>query len=757
MSRRFHRRMVSGSAVAQCTRGRAGSWILAAALGLVTVASDGRAQQAPRPVALPQPGLVITKSTRFKPGTYRLPSQAHDDSAILVVRGDSITVDLSGVVLEGMAPASDPDLANGVAIRVEGGRNIRIIGGRVRGYKIGILARGTRGLEIRGSDLSHNWKPRLFSLVEHESLVDWLSFHNNEGNEWLRFGAAIYLDNVSGGLIQGNTVTQGMNALLMNRVDHVTVRDNNFSFNSGLGIGMYRSTDNTIVRNVVDFNVRGYSHGFYRRGQDSAGILIYEQSSNNVVAFNSATHGGDGLFLWAGNYTMNTGQGGANDNVFYANDFSFAPANGMEATFSRNTFIANIAEGNDYGLWGGYSFDSRIVANCFANNRYGIAIEHGQQNSIVGNRFIGDSTAIRLWGDSIQPSDWGYPKHRDTRSRDYVIARNSFEGTPRKFQLANSSGVRISDSIGNDQTRSDSHPAVGSLSPISHLPSGCSGIPAVPADHADLIPALPNVRLEIPRQSRRHRSAIVVDEWGPYDYRSPKLWPIDSTHAVPLRLAVLGPPGAWTVADRRGVDLSASSGRIGDTIRVTPRPDSIGNWEVVMEYRGAATTSSRGERGVAGEAVRFSYGQFEPPITWQFGAWAWADSLDPRRDGNWERLIRGPRLLELTVPRLDFMWYRPTLRELPQSRYAFEASGTVTLAAGEYTLRTISDDGIRVWVDGRLVIDNWDLHGSEIDYASLAGGRHELKVRYFQIEGWAELRLDILRGVQRSSGSPGPH
>jgi nitrous oxidase accessory protein NosD len=114
---------------------------------------------------------------------------------------------------------------------------------------------------------------------------------------------------------------------------------------------------------------------------------------------------------------MNTGQGGANDNVFYANDFSFAPANGIEATFSRNTFVANIAEGNDYGLWGGYSFDSRIVANCFANNRYGIAIEHGQQNSIIGNSFIGDSTAIRLWGDSIQPSDWGYPKHRDTRSR----------------------------------------------------------------------------------------------------------------------------------------------------------------------------------------------------------------------------------------------------------------------------------------------------------------------------------------------------
>jgi len=46
------------------------------------------------------------------------------------------------------------------------------------------------------------------------------------------------------------------------------------------------------------------------------------------------------------------------------------------------------------------------------------------------------------------------------------------------------------------------------------------------------------------------------------------------------------------------------------------------------------------------------------------------------------------------------MWFRPTIRELPQARYAFEATGSVNLAPGEYTIRTISDDGLRVWVDG---------------------------------------------------------
>jgi len=51
-----------------------------------------------------------------------------------------------------------------------------------------------------------NWKPRLFSLVGHESLVDWMSYHHNEKDEWLRFGAAIYLADVRHGEIHDNVV-----------------------------------------------------------------------------------------------------------------------------------------------------------------------------------------------------------------------------------------------------------------------------------------------------------------------------------------------------------------------------------------------------------------------------------------------------------------------------------------------------------------------------------------------------------------------
>ena len=699
-----------------------------------------------------RPGMVITESVRIEPGTYRVPAPGSLEDALMVVRGDGITVDLTGVHLVGLSPQTDPDRAAGVAIRIEGGTGVVVRNGTIQGYRIGILARGTRDLSLLNNDLSYSWKPRLFSMLEHESLVDWLSFHNNEEREWMRFGAAVFLEGVRGGELRGNRAVQGMNGLLMTRTDSLMIRDNDFSYNSGLGIGMYRASGNTIVRNRLDYNVRGYSHGIYQRGQDSAGILLYAQSSNNVVAYNSATHSGDGLFLWAGQSTMETGEGGANDNLIFGNDFSFAPANGIEVTFSRNRLIANILNGNRYGVWGGYSYETEILGNCFAANQFGVAIEHGQDNRIVGNRFDGDTTAISLWANPTEPPDWGYPKHRDTRSRDHVVVDNVFSGARRVWRLENSSGHEIT---GNRT--------------FSEIPAeACSPRALLGAAYDSLAPSLPGVRPEIPDVPRAllARSAIVVDEWGPYDGRSPKLWPVDTVRTS-VRLRVLGPEGDWRVTGRRGLEaLSAESGRTGDTLTVTPRDDALGDWAVQLEYVGEPTRSSRGEDRPKGEAVSFSFERFEPLGAWDVRLFAWSDSTaDPERNPvrnpvrnptAFDRLLAGEPLLSRREARLDYYWFRPHIAELPQERWALEATTSVTLDEGAYSLRTISDDAIRVWVDGDLVIDHWAPHESQVDYAPLLPGLHEVRVRYYQLGGWSELRAEVIRGSSRSIGSAGP-
>ncbi len=670
------------------------------------------------------PGLVITHSVRVKSRTYRLAGSP------ITIRGDSITVDFAGATLQGSDPEVDPDQRRDTAIVIDGGHNIQILNARIQGYRFGILARGTERLTVRASDLSHSWKPRLFSLLEHESLVDWLSFHHNENNEWLRFGAAIYLQDVKGADLRNNSAVDGMNGLMLVRSTGVVVRDNNFSFNSGLGIGLYRSSEDTIVHNRLDYNVRGYSHGRYSRGQDSAGLLVFEQSSRNFVAFNSLTHGGDGIFLWAGQSTMDSGTGGANDNIFYGNDVSYATANGVEVTFSRNNIIGNRAWGSEYGVWGGYSFGTRIESNDFRLNRTGIAIEHGQYNTISGNLFDHDSTAIRLWADSIEPSEWGYPKHHDTRSHSYWITGNALVGNRVGLKVRNTQGVVFQ---GNRAKAVDS---LLQWEPIPDFQVGAVTEDTLPERVRDAVPD----SIPVSDLSRRDRSAIIVDEWGPYDWQAPKLWFLgrDSSDVPRYRLAVLGPrPERWRLLVSRGVtQIAPTTGFVGDTILVTP--ESRGDWSVTLVSGGR----------------RFGYTRFQPRIDWAVRFFTWTDST------NFFEQRLGDSLADVPpTPRLDYEWYRPPrgFRGLPQSKWSLRGTGSVTLPSGTYSLRTISDDAVRVWVDSVLVIDNWTPHESEVDYAPLSPGTHNLRVEYRQVDGWVELRVDIIRGSERSSGSPGPH
>jgi parallel beta-helix repeat protein len=691
---------------------------------LPTIAS---AQQAAPAIRL-HDGLVITRSVRIVPGRYALRADTGVQRAVITIRGNDIDVDFAHAELRGAAQGAEPDEGRGLAIFVDGGSNVTIRNAKVRGYRVAIRASRTRNLRLIDNDLSWNWKPRLYSLIEHESLADWLSHHKNDKDEWLRFGAAAYLGDIRGGEIRGNTMRQGMEGLMLTRSDSMRIIENDISFNSGVGIGLYRSSDNVIMHNRVDYNVRGFSK-FYRRGQDSADLLMYEQSNRNVVAYNSMTHGGDGLFLWAGQHTMDTGEGGANDNLFYGNDFSFAPTNGMEATFSRNRFVRNRIEGSDHGLWGGYSFNSLVAGNTFVANRIGIAIEHGQNDSILGNRFERNGTTMQLWANKIEPSDWQYPKKRDTRSVGYVVDGNSISDERVGLRISDTRESRIAN---NTFTRVDTTLVFKDSALIA-----LNGA-RVPLDLEQLAPPKAGRDVIGHPMAVLDRAAIIVTEWGPYDWSYPFLWPADSSRRNPLALRVLGPAGNWKVVRESGIaSLSRRAGASGDTIVVTPA--NTERWKLELESAGH----------------RFAYEYFEPAQRWSVRFFAWSDSTDPRK--NLDRLLSSTPLVTRSEPRLDYMWYRPTIAGLPQAKVALEATSRVVLPQGMYTLRTISDDAVRVWIDGRLAIDNWVPHESAVDVAPLTAGAHDLRVVHYQVDGWTELRLDIVRGQQRAGGSPGPH
>jgi parallel beta-helix repeat protein len=539
------------------------------------------------------------------------------------------------------------------------------------------------------------------------------------------------------------------------------------SFNSGWGLAMYRSSHNTVAHNKFDWCIRGYSHGVYNRGQDSAGILVYEQCCDNVFAFNSATHGGDGFFLFAGLETLDeTGTGGCNRNQVYGNDFSHASNNGIEATFSEgNVFAANRMDEADHALWGGYSYGTLIVGNHISRCRHGISIEHGSQNWIEGNTFEKVGVAVNLWaGEQAAFADRPYGRHHHCRSEEYDIVRNVFRDCGTDYRLANTSAVRIRENdsraarVGLELAGTFRAVRVerNNLSGEMRLPPGeaafaenYSSTPGVPQEtpraeplvldtkslqRAVAAPQVPGVQdAFLPKGALRGLEYILVDEWGPYDFSSVKLDPARPTGWNEVRMRVLGPPQPFRVEDAtQGIAIAADGERLPATLQITSHDGES------RPFRFAVVLPESGERIEARGLILAARWRV------RFYRWPRVGPMQPPAD--WEAVLRGPPLAELELPSVDFRWGGGPPREgLPADHFGTVCETTLRLPAGKYILRTVSDDGVRVRVDGRLVIDNWTWHPPAEDRAVLAwqDTAHAVRIDHFEIDGVAQLQFFI--------------
>jgi hypothetical protein len=765
-----------------------------------------------------RPGMTISNSVIIKKDKYRFTSDSEDGNrGIIKISGDNLIIDFNGAELIGSAPETLPDRRKGTAVQILGGHNITIKNLRVRGFKIGLIAGRTEGLRIIDSDFSYNWKQHLKSTLESEDLNDWMSYHQNEKDEWLRFGAGIYLRDCHDFEVQNVTIEGGQNGLMLMESNNGKVWNNNFSFLSGVGLGMYRSSDNRVMHNNIDWCVRGYSHGVYNRGQDSTGILVYEQSRRNIFAYNSVTHGGDGFFLWAGQTTMDTGKGGANDNLVYGNDFSHAPTNGIEATFSRNEFINNLVLECWHGVWGGYSFDSKFVGNRFGLNAQAIAIEHGQNNTLSDNFFYQNSEGIVLWANKTQDPDWGYPKNRDTKSRDYLISNNRFDETSLQvFRFSLTQNIKLQGNTFNSFAKifnfgedlkgvslvdnrfyGSKESLVGNPSVISDVNSQWIGqktlsvLPAVMDPRGQVLeidddylkrfetdwnpldnkandknslsvnapaPLVGGKNPFLKKGRLRGQRYILVDQWGPYDFKSPILIPRRKTNensANPTafltertqRFEILGPKGSWKIARMRGIDwVSAKTGSVPGSIDIRLSDSKMIDFLIELKYRGGAAVSPLGIEFPKGKPYKFSYHKLFIPIDWQVKWFQWNESNDPRtQETEFQKLLQSVPLKTEQTNRLSYNWPGSIGKDLPRDKFATLAEGTFEVPTGTYQLNLTTDDGARVWIDDQLIIrDAWKYQGPTTYTAELKlGGRHRIRVEHFEIDGFAALKVDL--------------
>jgi parallel beta-helix repeat protein len=560
------------------------------------------------------------------------------------------------------------------------------------------------------------------------------------------------------------------NGLLLSQCDGARAEENDFSFLSGWGIALWRSREVQVLGNRVDFCVRGYSHGVYARGQDSAAILVFEQCRSCVIERNSGTHSGDGLFLYAGNESLKrTGEGGCNDNTVASNDFSHAVANGIEATFSTgNSFSLDRLDDCEHGVWAGYSSKTKIRGNQIHGCANGISIEHGRGNEIMENSIAKCRVGIHLWWDEdpdLVTSRWG--RAHDTSSSANTILLNTLTEGGTAFLLERDRDSLVFDNFVKShdtafevrgdpgRLRVERNDVEARLSARVAAPVALSWGPGWwkpwKAEGLVLAGAMSEDRFARPQPAppphagapggpyadpsvRQGRDRILVGEWGPLDPAAPALFPATQSTSGTASVHVLGDGKTFQVSS------------VSDGFRAEP---AEGTAPAVVRV---ARSPAAGAASVAPFALRVRIGDEEKEARgtllstrWTVRFWKW--EKDPRTDAAAHTaLLATPPLDTLETDRLDFAWGAgaPTPK-VPADRFATVAETTVTLPAGAWRLVTTSDDGIRVLVDGKVVLEDWTWHAPTEHAADfLSDGKpHAIRIEHFELDGYAVLRLSV--------------
>jgi len=108
-------------------------------------------------------------------------------------------------------------------------------------------------------------------------------------------------------------------------------------------------------------------------------------------------------------------------------------------------------------------------------------------------------------------------------------------------------------------------------------------------------------------------------------------------------------------------------------------------------------------------------------------------------------LLGGPVLVRCD-PVTFFDWGRGSpAPSVPVGSFSVRWSGRLTIPRdGSYAFAVRADDGVRLYVDGALLIDEWHLTRGDTYTASrtLTAGQHGVVVEYFQAAGEAYVRVD---------------
>ena len=173
-----------------------------------------------------------------------------------------------------------------------------------------------------------------------------------------------------------------------------------------------------------------------------------------------------------------------------------------------------------------------------------------------------------------------------------------------------------------------------------------------------------------------------------------------------------------------------------------------------------------GGRLRTGEFLKLGAGQHQVKIEFYEAAGdayetVWWEKIGPISDWRGEyfnnRNLDGTPTLVRNDSSIDFDWGNGAPAPgLPADNFSARWTRTLPFADGRYRFTVQVDDGARLWLDGRLLIDQWG-EGSARTFtaeADLAAGNHTLRLEYLELGGGALAKLTWQRVGDRSTYNP---
>ncbi|MBS3784184.1 MAG: hypothetical protein KGY78_07050 [Anaerolineae bacterium] len=97
--------------------------------------------------------------------------------------------------------------------------------------------------------------------------------------------------------------------------------------------------------------------------------------------------------------------------------------------------------------------------------------------------------------------------------------------------------------------------------------------------------------------------------------------------------------------------------------------------------------------------------------------------------------LSGAPVLTRDDPNMDFDWgLGSPAAGVPADGFSARWTRYIDVTPGTYRFSATSDDGIRVWIDDELMLDQWTVHAPKTDTFTryLGEGHHLIKVEYFE-------------------------